>query len=59
ENLSKPGDGSLLYSVRVSGIEEISRWILGFGEMVEVLEPEELKVNIKETVQKMQKLYSI
>ena len=58
ENLSKPGDGSLLYSVRVSGTEEIARWILGFGEMVEVLEPEDLRVNIKETVQKMQKLYS-
>ncbi|HEX9911991.1 MAG TPA: YafY family protein [candidate division Zixibacteria bacterium] len=58
ENLSKQNDGSLVYSVKVSGIEEISRWVLGFGEMVEVLEPEELRVNIKETVQKMQKLYS-
>jgi predicted DNA-binding transcriptional regulator YafY len=58
ENLSRQEDGSLVYSVKVSGIEEISRWILGFGEMVEVLEPENLRVNIKETVQKMQKLYS-
>ena len=58
ENLNKQEDGSLLYSVRVSGIEEISRWILGFGDMAEVLEPKELRENIKETIQKMQKIYS-
>jgi predicted DNA-binding transcriptional regulator YafY len=58
ESLNKQDDGSLVYSVKVSGIEEISRWVLGFGEMVEVLEPVELRVNIKETIQKMQKLYS-
>jgi len=58
ENLIKQKDGSLLYSVRVKGTEEILMWILGFGEMVEVLEPEELRENIKETIRKIQKLYS-
>jgi predicted DNA-binding transcriptional regulator YafY len=58
EELKKEKDGSLLYSIRVNGTEEISRWILGFGEMVEVLEPEELRKDIKDKIQKMQKLYS-
>lgn len=58
EELKKEKDGSLLYSVRVNGTEEICRWILGFGEMAEVLEPEELRKDIKDKIQKMQKLYS-
>lgn len=58
EIITKEKDSALLYSVKVKGIEEISRWILGFGEMVEVLEPEELRENIRETILKMQRLYS-
>jgi len=58
EIVTKDKDSSLLYTVKVKGTEEISRWILGFGELVEVLEPQELRENIKGTVSKMQKLYS-
>jgi predicted DNA-binding transcriptional regulator YafY len=58
EIITREKDGSLLYSVKVKGTEEISRWILGFGEMVEVLEPEDLRESIRNTIQKMQKLYS-
>ncbi|MCJ7457714.1 MAG: transcriptional regulator [candidate division Zixibacteria bacterium] len=58
EIITKEKDGALLYSVKVKGTEEISRWILGFGEMVEVLEPVDFRENIKDTIQKMQKLYS-
>ncbi len=58
EKLNKEKDGSLVYSIRVNGTEEITRWIMGFGDMVEVLEPEELRKDIKDKVQKMQKLYS-
>jgi len=58
ERLNRQKDGSLLYTVTVKGIEDISRWVLGFGELVKVLEPEELRENIKETIQKIQKLYS-
>ena len=58
EKVKKEKDGSLLYTVRVNGTEEISRWILGFGELVEVLEPKELREDIKRTVQKLQKLYA-
>jgi predicted DNA-binding transcriptional regulator YafY len=58
EKLDKEKDGSLFYSVRVKGTEEITRWIMGFGDMVEVLEPEELRKEMKDKIQKMQKLYS-
>ncbi len=36
-------DGSLLMTVRVAGLSEIAWWILGFGEQVEVVEPEQLR----------------
>jgi predicted DNA-binding transcriptional regulator YafY len=36
-------DGSLHFQVRVSGIREISWWILGYGDQAEVLEPEPLR----------------
>ena len=58
EKIIKDNEGSIMYSVRVNGTEEISRWILGFGELVEVLEPEELRKDLKDKIQKMQKLYS-
>ncbi len=36
-------DGSLLFEVDVDGIQEISWWILGYGDQAEVLEPQELR----------------
>ncbi len=36
-------DGSVRYSIITRGIEEIQRWILGFGEEAEVLAPDELR----------------
>jgi proteasome accessory factor B len=39
---AEPG-GSLLWRARVSGMLEIRSWILGWGQDVEVLEPEDLR----------------
>jgi hypothetical protein len=36
-------DGRLDFHVRVSGINEISWWILGYGDQAEVLEPPALR----------------
>lgn len=36
-------DGSLIYTVRVRGVEEIGRWILSFGRKAEVLSPPALR----------------
>lgn len=41
-------DGSLEMSVTVAGTVEITPWILGWGETVEVLEPPELRRRIAE-----------
>jgi predicted DNA-binding transcriptional regulator YafY len=58
EKISKCKDGSLVYEVKVSGIEEISQWILGFGENAEVLEPKELRDKIESTARKLSRMYS-
>lgn len=57
EKISKSQDGSLIYEVKVNGIEEISQWILGFGENAEVLEPKELREKIGSTARKLSRIY--
>jgi predicted DNA-binding transcriptional regulator YafY len=57
EKISKLKDGSLIYEVKVNGIEEIARWILGFGENAEVIEPKELRERVKQTAQSLAMLY--
>ena len=39
-------DGSLDFRARVSGIDEIAWWILGYGDQAEVLAPPELRERI-------------
>ena len=46
-------DGSLLFSVTVQGTREISRFILGFGEGIEVLAPLSLRKHIREQARKI------
>lgn len=52
-------DGSIDFRVTVSGLREISFWVLGYGQEAEVLQPEALREMIKkhatEMVQKYQK----
>lgn len=36
-------DGSMLFRARVSGLGEISWWVLGYGDQAEVVEPPELR----------------
>ena len=36
-------DGTLDFHVTVSGLQEISWWILGYGDQAEVLQPVELR----------------
>jgi predicted DNA-binding transcriptional regulator YafY len=57
EKISKSKDGSLIYEVKVNGIEEISRWILGFGENAEVLEPKELRKRMRKTAENLSRMY--
>ena len=51
-------DGTLDFEVRVSGLSEISWWIMGYADQAEVLEPQELRDLIAERVANMQKMYA-
>lgn len=47
QKLSKRRDGGVLAEFRLGNTEEIKRWILGFGAAAEVLEPRELREEIR------------
>ena len=51
-----PG-GELILRLRVGGLGEVKRWVMGYGSHAEVLEPESLRREIKEEIKKMQKIY--
>lgn len=51
-------DGSLLFEVTVDGIEEISWWILGYGDQALVVEPPELRKRIAQRVANMYAQYN-
>jgi len=50
-------DGSADFHVTVSGLKEISWWILGYGDRAEVLEPPELRQLIAQHAQRMADQY--
>jgi proteasome accessory factor B len=51
-------DGRLEFAVTVSGLKEIGWWILGYGDQAEVLEPPELRDELRARIEKMQSLYA-
>lgn len=51
-------DGSLDFTVTVSGLREISWWILGYGDQAEVIMPQELREIIARSIMKMGKTYA-
>jgi len=52
-------DGTLDYCVTVAGLEEISWWILGYGDQAEVLAPQELRQIVAERARKLLTRYDI
>jgi predicted DNA-binding transcriptional regulator YafY len=57
EEITIQKDGSIIYRVTVSGIEEISRWILGFGGEAKVIEPPALVKKIRTAAKQIQSSY--
>lgn len=51
-------DGSILVSYTTSGIYEFIGWLLQWGELVEVLEPPYLRVQVQERLENMLKKYA-
>jgi len=56
ENISKLKDGSTLYRLKVRGINEFARWLLGFPGRVEVKSPKELKARLNQLFEFNQKI---
>ena len=52
QKLQKLDDGSILLFMKVNHLMEVKRWVLSWGEHATVLEPEQLKNDIKNTYQK-------
>ena len=50
-------DGAITYEVEVDGLTEISWWVLGYGDQVEVLAPAALRKRVAEVTKKMMEMY--
>jgi proteasome accessory factor B len=50
-------DGSAVFSATVDGIGEISWWIIGYGDQVEVLDPPELRDRVRQMAQAVVERY--
>ena len=50
-------DGSLEYRATVSGLDEIAWWVLGYGDLAEVIKPVKLRKLIARRACQMHKIY--
>lgn len=57
--LEKHKDGSMIMTLKITDTVELYSWILGWGDRVEVLEPEELRQDIIETAKAMLDVYQV
>jgi len=57
QEIEEINEDQIVFKVKTGSLEEIKSWILSFGRGVEVLEPEELKLEIKEEIEAMSKIY--
>ncbi|NLY76137.1 MAG: WYL domain-containing protein, partial [Firmicutes bacterium] len=57
ESLEETPDGGVIFRTEVSGLTEIKQWALSFGGHAEVLEPEELREEIRREVERMREIY--
>lgn len=58
QRLAYREDGSLDFEVRVSGLNEISWWILGYGDQAEVIKPARLRQLISERAARLVEMYN-
>ena len=57
QRLAWRDDGTLDFHVTVSGLNEISWWILGYGDQAEAIEPPELRRLVAERAKRMAAMY--
>ncbi|MHC4528728.1 MAG: WYL domain-containing protein, partial [Planctomycetota bacterium] len=56
QQLTRHSDGSASVEFRVDGLREITWWILGYGDQVQVLAPRALRQKVIETAKNMIRL---
>lgn len=54
ENIS---ENEIIFKVKTSSREEIKKWILGYGSEAEILQPEDLRVEVHQEIEKMLENY--
>jgi predicted DNA-binding transcriptional regulator YafY len=59
QRIERRKDGSVIYRARVSGLNEISWWILGFGDQAEVIQPARLRRLIARRAKNMADIYGV
>ncbi|HBT76038.1 MAG TPA: WYL domain-containing protein [Planctomycetaceae bacterium] len=59
QDIRELDDGGIEFRVTVSGLKEISWWILGYGKEAEVLAPEALRDILRAHVAAMARLYGV
>jgi predicted DNA-binding transcriptional regulator YafY len=59
QRLERLDDGSLNFHVRVSGLNEIVWWILGYGDQVEVIRPAKLRKLVAQRAKNLSQLYEV
>jgi predicted DNA-binding transcriptional regulator YafY len=54
QELSEHQSGGLTVKMTLNNLEEVERWVLGFGEHATVIGPRELDERIEKTAKKIQ-----
>jgi len=58
QQLTEQPDGSLRFEVEINEPREVGWWVLQWGAEAEVLEPESLRQELRETAQRLVRLYA-
>jgi predicted DNA-binding transcriptional regulator YafY len=59
QQIEENPDGSTILSLKVNHLLELKRWILSWGDMAQVLEPQSFRENIKQTIDEMKNIYFV
>ena len=57
QKITKSKNGSIVLTMNTSGWYDVKRWILSFGPEAELLEPQEMREELKAAAQEMASLY--
>jgi proteasome accessory factor B len=58
QEIKERADGGVELSLRLGSLEEVTRWVLGWGAEAEVLGPKELREKVANTARELARIYS-